>query len=358
MQAGGGEEQADAGQSGMDPVHERGLAACPQPGEQHDGASRGRQGRVLRAADSRQPGGGVNVTHHDGERLRRAALAVPQLGHGRRITRVAHQLVAAEPLQRDDPAPGDGLDRRTQRFLAAQFVPRQARTADGAGHGFGVEAPVAGVGVLGRAVGAEREAPHRRTDPVVRKVLDDGGARPAVGAVDERVAVAPVAGVAHLAQAGVADRRVRRDLARCRARVAGRAVPHAEALLERRLPCTTGQVDPAYPGENRNVGPQTRRELLDDVGRSRDLALHVPVHIGHPAVQAEGGRRAVHEGPEADSLDDPVHLEASYGHGSLRAGRPRWRAISSSTEPASGSTTAATAGESPVPREPSAPSTA
>ncbi|CAM5666548.1 hypothetical protein SSPIM334S_07212 [Streptomyces spiroverticillatus] len=68
-----------------------------------------------------------------------------------------------------------------------------------------MEAPVARVAVLGRTVGAQGEAAHGGADAVVRQVLDDAGPRPAVGAGEEGVAVAAVARVEELAQAGVAE---------------------------------------------------------------------------------------------------------------------------------------------------------
>ena len=83
----------------------------------------------------------------------------------------------------------------------------------GAGHGLGVEPPVGRVAVLGVAGVAQGEGAHRRLRPVVRELLDDRGARPAVGAVGERVAVPPVRGVEQLAQAVVAGGDVGREQA-------------------------------------------------------------------------------------------------------------------------------------------------
>ena len=63
-----------------------------------------------------------------------------------------------------------------------------------AGDGLGVEAPVGGVVVLGRAGRAQGEPAHGGIGPVVGKAQGDGEPRPAVGAVDERVARPAVAG--------------------------------------------------------------------------------------------------------------------------------------------------------------------
>lgn len=163
--------------------------------------------------------------------------------------------------------------------------------------------------------------------------------------------MAAVVRVAQFVQAGGTDRGVGRDLARCRARAAGGAVAYLEAMLVRRVLFGAGQPDVAHSGEGRCVGAQTGFELLDRTGRSGDLALHMAVDVGDPAVQAERRCRAVDERPEADALDDARHVETARSH----AGLP---AISASTVFTRGSTASAMAGERPVPSALSAPSTA
>ena len=64
-----------------------------------------------------------------------------------------------------------------------------------------MEAPVCRILVLRLAVAAHRELVHGSLRTVVGDVLNDGEAWPAVGAVDERIAVAPVLGVEQLIQA-------------------------------------------------------------------------------------------------------------------------------------------------------------
>ena len=118
-------------------------------------------------------------------RLRSVLTAVASVG-------VAGQVVAAESLDRHDrPAAQQsaGLDAGAAspvRSAIARPVQRERRPAVGAGHGLGVEAPVARVGVLRRAGRAQREAGHGGRRPVVRQAGDDGEARAAVGAADER----------------------------------------------------------------------------------------------------------------------------------------------------------------------------
>ena len=74
----------------------RGSAAC----------AAGRSAAAATAAASRSAGptsherrGAPSVRHHDGERLLVAVLAAPQFGDGRRVARVAGQVIAAEPLR-------------------------------------------------------------------------------------------------------------------------------------------------------------------------------------------------------------------------------------------------------------------
>ena len=87
----------------------------------------------------------------------------------------------------------------------------QRRPADGASIGLRMEAAVSWVCVLRCAGSAHGKARHGGGGAIVGDVLNDGVARAAVGAVGERVAVAPVVGVAEVAPAGVAGACVGRN---------------------------------------------------------------------------------------------------------------------------------------------------
>ncbi len=67
-----------------------------------------------------------------------------------------------------------------------------------------MEAAVAGVVVFAGAVVAHAVSGHGGAEPVVGDAAHDGEAGAAVGAVDERVAVAAAGGVGEFAQAVVA----------------------------------------------------------------------------------------------------------------------------------------------------------
>ena len=120
------------------------------------------------------------------------------------VGRVAGEMPAAEALHGEDRT----VQQQRDGVLERQ---RELRPAGGAADGLGVEAPVGRILVLAAAVGAHVERGHRRVRPVVGHRADDREARPAVRAVHERVAVAPVGGVEELAEAVVAGRDVGRD---------------------------------------------------------------------------------------------------------------------------------------------------
>ena len=192
----------------------------------------------------------------------------------------------------------------------------QRRAADRTRVGLGVEAAVGRVVVLGLAGRAHPEAGHRRERPVVGDPADDREARPAVGAVDERVAVAPVGGVVKLAQAVLAGRPVGRDR---RVRLAAaRALGDAEAgLAPRREPFPQHPLD---HGQRWSVGTEPGQEPVDGAGLALDLDEH-PAHVvQHVARQAELGGQTVDVGPEADALHraldpGPGPLAGGHAHG-------------------------------------------
>lgn len=94
------------------------------------------------------------------------------------------------------------------RILAVKAAVQQAedRAAGRAADRLGVEPAVQWVEVLPLALPAHGEPGHRGGGPVVGDVPDDGEPRPAVGAVDEGMAVTPVGGVEQFGQAVITCR--------------------------------------------------------------------------------------------------------------------------------------------------------
>ena len=187
---------------GVPGATDAGDAARRAPAQSTIGRAGEREQLELVRARPRRARSG-SARHHR-ERLLLAVLARAQPRDRVLVGRVAGEVVAAEALDRDDRA----------RRAAARPPPRAAARAAARRRGsdrLGVEAAVGRILVLAAAVGAEREAGHRRVRAVVRDRADDREARAALGAVDERVAVAAVGRVEQLAQAVVAGGDVRRD---------------------------------------------------------------------------------------------------------------------------------------------------
>ena len=264
---------------------------------------------------------GLQRGRHQGEGPVLPVLARAQRRHGRLQVRPAGQVVAAEALDGHDRSGAQRFHRGRER-LAAQPIPEaQTRPALGAGVRLGVKAPVGRILVLGAAALAHRERGHRGERPVVWNVPHDREARAAVGAVDERVAVAAVGGVEELQQALVAGRAVG---GHARVRLAGAtALPDLEPVRAGRL---HGQGEHSLHLRQRR---RLRREAPDEGVERRPLPLHLDQH---PAlvVQDEPGqpeltRQAVDVGPEAHALHHPLHAGA---HATARAHLPA-RSISS-----------------------------
>ena len=211
-----GQHHAEVGAAGRDRGGDRG--AGPAPGDRDRPLPPAEQA-LLGRAQLDQPPRRIEVGGDQREGLALAALAAPQLRNRALVGGPAGEVVAADPLDREDRAAGQhrrgGGDRVAVRGRVdpppAGLTQLGARPAVRAGVRLGVEAAVAGVLVLGAAGGAHLEPGHRRRRAVVGDGADDREAGTAGGAVDERVAVATVAGVEQLGEAGLAGRRIRRD---------------------------------------------------------------------------------------------------------------------------------------------------
>ena len=289
------------------------------PGGDHDRPVGRRQPRALGLGEGDEL---PRVLGHQRERAVLAVLARAQPRDGRLVVGPAREVVAADPLDRQDRAAAE--QRRGGRHrvagggaaVARRDQPRP-RPAVRARVRLGVEAAVRGVLVLRPARGAHGEPRHRRERAVIRHVAHDREPRPAVRAVDERVAEAPVRRVEQLAEAGRARRRVRRD----RRRGAAAAL----ALHDRERPLAArGHAPAAHPldrGERWGLGGQPRQEPLDRGVGPLDLQQHAVLVVAHPAAEPLGVREPPHERPEADAL-----------HGALDAGaRPHAATSSRST---------------------------
>ena len=353
--------------------------AC-EPAQKHDRPHDAGEQPGLLLVDLAVGARGVEVAHHDRERLAPAVLALAQASHRRGIGCIAGEVEPAQPLHRDDrpaaqqlrrrredrvascrfrvavpvrprhdfalrpPKPlrlvsearrcgGGGLRaqfrrRRSRRGLSEHGGPRlrtprriqvQPRPTDEAGVRLRVEAPVGRVAVLGGALGAHREVAHGRHRPVVGHVGDDREARPAVGAVDERVAVAPVTGGEQLGEAV----RARRDVGRDERHRAFLGVGLSD--LERREPFRFDvlghhRLDHRH---RRCALAEQRWECGDRLGVALDNAVDPVRCVEHPARQTLFDGQVVHEGAEANALDDACDVQLECVH--QRVPEPPWR---------------------------------
>ena len=184
-----------------------------QPREHDDRPVAPGEGGQLRRSEGGMVLDGLQVGEHHGERFLPSALSSPQFGDDLGTRRVAGQVVAPQALDGDDPSFSDQPPGSSDRLVPAQDLPPfdeqlDRRAAVRAGDRLGVKATVRRILILGSTRRAHREVGHGRERPVVRHGLDQRQSRPAMGAVDEWIAVAPVGRIEQLAQAVRAGRHV------------------------------------------------------------------------------------------------------------------------------------------------------
>ena len=287
--------------------------------QQHDGALRRLQHALFRLVNVAHAARFVGAGHHNGERLAPAALALAQLRKRFGVRGIAYQMEPAKPLHRNDAAikqhahgrseDGVGCFARVSPgdFLVClpRYAPRDVRAAFPARIGLRVETAVERVGVFRGATRAHGEILHGRCGAIVGQRVDDGEARAAVRAVDERVAEAAVVGVEQLGQAVVARGKIgrhERGLLR-RALVREANLERGEALQRHFV-----QVDFLDLRRAWGVHMQFGDELVQQVRLAFGVDEHTFRGVENPAVEQVFLRKAIHEGPKAHPLYDAFHL--------------------------------------------------
>ncbi len=334
VQRGVGQHQAEFPVAGRDGLGDGGGGGGVPTGvgavlQQDDGGLPAGEQAFGEVVDVAQRAGGVQGGHHDGERLVRPVFAGAQCRGGLLVGGVGGEVVSADPLDRDDRPGTEQLGGVPDR-VAAEVPPGrvdqpQPGPARGTAHRLRVEPPVGRVVVLGRARGAQCEPGHRGVRPVVGDVPHDAEPGAAVGAVEERVPVAPVGGVEQFGQTRRAGGRVGGDGGPA-GTVPGTGhdpepCPAADGVLGDRDPLDRGERGGVRLQRLEQPGhglPRTLGGQEDPVGVVADVSAH-PEPLG----------QRVHEGTEPDPLHDPLDPRLDpHGrpHGALtpwRRGRAR-----------------------------------
>ena len=247
---------------------------------------------------------------HDGKRLVRPALPVAQPPDRGFVPGVDQQLESADPLQRHDPALaqvtcGQGQGAVALRHHGSGCIPkRDLRSTPRAGVGLGVKPAVERIVIFGLALRAHPENPHGGVDPVVGEAFDQAEARPAVRAVGERVAVAPVPRIEDLAPAIGASREVGQDERGFRAALPGRS-DGEKAGGPARSP--EGDLDLVDLGGGRLIRLQSAQEAAKRRPIAYEFDFDPLGGIAHAAPKGQFGCEPVNKGSEAHSLDGAAH---------------------------------------------------
>ena len=158
-------------------------------------------------------------------------------------------------------------------------VEAHMRTTDRAGVRLGMKAPVEGVIVFCLACRAHRKDAHSRLVPIIRHILDNRKAGTTIGAVGERIAVAPVSGIEELTQTVVTGGGIGRD--KCMPFGASLAMGNDEgALMERQYHFGDNGIDTC---QGRGLLVKCALEVIERPVGTFDLDGHTAAIIQHKA---------------------------------------------------------------------------
>ena len=189
----------------------------------------------------------------------------------------------------------------TGKLPSQMVVPTQLRAADRAGVGLGMEAPVCGISILRRTRRTHRENLHRGLGPVIGDGLDDGKARAAVCAVDERVSCSTVLGVHEFFQAVSTEGNIRWDP----------GVGPLSRDTGKNSETTLREVGGKWPffnginsGERWSLPLQQVSEGFDPLYRAGCPDYNSGTGVTDSAGDFQTGCEGIHKGAKADSLDN------------------------------------------------------
>ena len=308
---------------GQHDAHSAVFADMGKPGlplfQQHDGAAKAGEDCFFLRGDKADLFCRLRVPAHNGKGLFIPLLAAAESLCDLLIVAAAGQMHPAQALDSDDLPALQGLSCQFNGVagllpplgVQEKYPGPTVRTAVR----LGVVAAVFNVVIFPVAVRAHGKGAHRGLGPVIGYVFDNGKPGAAVGAVDKRVAVAPVLFVPQLPQAVVTDADIRGDegiakflglaFADLKIRKTGKlsGIADVHALDHGQLGCSLGQF---------------RCETLQRFPIALQLQLHAGGGILNKAAQPVLAHQPVDKGPEAYALNDAVYADQS----SFQALRP------------------------------------
>ena len=257
----------------------------------------------------------VCIAAHDRERLFIALLAAAQLADDGSVIAAAGKVYPAEPLDSDDLPGPDALPGKLYRvalhWVSISIQKEHLRAAVRAAVRLGMIAPILNIAILPVTVRAHGKGAHRCLCPVIGHVLYNGEPRAAVGAVDERIAVTPVAGRSQLTQAVVTDAYIRGN-----ERVA-EGLRFAAQNSEILVACQIREVLRLHRFDDGKLRCAVR-DILNESGKLLMLPFQLKLDPGggvfYISPQAALLDELMDKRPEADPLNDTVYVDQDSLH--------------------------------------------
>ena len=157
---------------------------------------------------------GCKVGGHDGKGLFFAKFPLSQPHYRISIGGIGRQMITAKSLDCQNVTLFQEIDCFSDRILSANLVfavveKTNMGSAFMTGIGLGMKTPIGGVIILGLACRAHFKISHGGFGPIIGDIINDRVTGPTVGAIDKRIAIAPVAGVQEFSQTIVTNRDIR-----------------------------------------------------------------------------------------------------------------------------------------------------
>ena len=239
---------------------------------------------------------------HDGQGLCGPVLARPQRGNRLGVQRITDQMKPADPLDGQDLSRPQPRRRLGNRITLGLGLNPDTRTTVGTGHRLCMEPAVGGVFVLGAAGLTHGKTRHTGHRPIIGQTRNDRKPRPTMGAIGKRVSEPAIPCIHHLAQAGLAHRRIGRHTRLCPRAATG---DNLERPRERAL--NLADLNRIHPRQRRRLAPNRGDKRVNLPARGPDQhSLGVVLDpTGHP----EPTRNPPNKGTKAHALHLPAHTD-------------------------------------------------